>query len=49
MNRVPLIDRANPSADRRALLDHIHSAFGPTPNMFRAIDHPPPALQPIVG
>ena len=45
MNRVPLIDRANTSADRKALLDQIHGAFGATPNMFRAVANSPAALQ----
>lgn len=45
MNRIPLIDRANTSADRKALLDQIHGAFGATPNMFRAVANSPAALQ----
>jgi uncharacterized peroxidase-related enzyme len=45
MNRIPLIDRANTSADRKALLDQIHGAFGTTPNMFRAVANSPAALQ----
>ena len=45
MNRVPLIDRANTDAERKALLDEIHGAFGATPNMFRAVANSPAALQ----
>jgi len=45
MNRIPLIDRANTSADRKALLDQIQGAFGATPNMFRAVANSPAALQ----
>lgn len=49
MNRVPLIDRANTSADRKALLDQIQGAFGATPNMFRAVANSPAALQSMWG
>ena len=45
MNRIPLIDRAHTSPDRKALLDQIHGAFGATPNMFRAVANSPTALQ----
>ena len=45
MNRLPLIDRANTTPDRKALLDQIHAAFGATPNMFRTVAHSPAALQ----
>lgn len=44
MNRVPLVDRNATTADRKALLDSIHSAFGATPNMFRAVANSPAAL-----
>ncbi len=49
MNRVPLIDRANTNAERKALLDEIHGAFGATPNMFRAVANSPAALQSMWG
>lgn len=49
MNRVPLIDRANTSVERKALLDAIHGAFGATPNMFRAVANSPAALQSMWG
>lgn len=49
MNRVPLIDRTATTPDRKALLDPIHSAFGTTPNMFRAVANSPAALQSMWG
>ncbi len=49
MSRVPLIDRSQASADRRALLDDIHAAFGTTPNMFRAVANSPAALKSMWG
>jgi len=49
MNRVPLIDRSDTSADRKALLDEIHGAFGATPNMFRAVANSPAALKSMWG
>lgn len=45
MNRVPLVDRNATTADRKALLDSIHGAFGVTPNMFRAVANSPAALK----
>jgi uncharacterized peroxidase-related enzyme len=45
MNRIPLIDRNATTPDRKALLDAIHTAFGATPNMFRAVANSPAALQ----
>ena len=45
MNRVPLVDRNATTADRKALLDSIHTAFGATPNMFRAVANSPAALK----
>lgn len=45
MNRVPLVDRNSTTADRKALLDAIHAAFGATPNMFRAVANSPAALK----
>lgn len=37
MSRVPLIDAANTTGDRQALLGQVHAAFGATPAMFRAV------------
>lgn len=49
MNRVPLIDRTHTTAERKALLDDIHAAFGATPNMFRAVANSPAALNSMWG
>lgn len=49
MNRVQLIDRANTTTERKALLDQIHAAFGATPNMFRAVANSPAALKSMWG
>ena len=49
MNRVPLIDRTNTTAERKTLLDDIHAAFGATPNMFRAVANSPAALNSMWG
>ncbi len=49
MTRVPLIDRDSATADRKALLDQIHGAFGATPNMFRAVANSPAALKSMWG
>jgi uncharacterized peroxidase-related enzyme len=45
MSRVPLIDPRQTTEDRRALLGQVSSAFGATPNMFRAVANSPAALQ----
>ena len=49
MSRVPLIDAANTTADRQALLGQVHAAFGATPAMFRAVANSPAALQSMWG
>jgi uncharacterized peroxidase-related enzyme len=49
MSRVPLIDAANTTADRQALLGQVHAAFGATPAMFRAVANSPAALQSMLG
>jgi uncharacterized peroxidase-related enzyme len=49
MSRIPLIDRANASGERRELLDQIQSAFGATPAMFRAVANSPAALKSMWG
>ena len=49
MSRVPLIDASATTADRQALLQRIHGAFGATPNMFRAVANSPAALQSMWG
>jgi uncharacterized peroxidase-related enzyme len=45
MSRLPLIDPATITDDRRATLAAIQQAFGATPNMFKAVAHSPAALQ----
>ncbi|WP_454674484.1 carboxymuconolactone decarboxylase family protein [Achromobacter pestifer] len=49
MTRVSLIDPAHTTADRAALLSHIHGAFGATPNMFKAVANSPAALKSMWG
>lgn len=49
MNRVPLVDRNQTTAERKALLDAIHGAFGTAPNMFRAVANSPAALKSMWG
>jgi uncharacterized peroxidase-related enzyme len=49
MNRVPLVDRNQTTAERKVLLDAIHGAFGTTPNMFRAVANSPAALKSMWG
>lgn len=49
MTRVSLIDPANTTADRAALLSQIHGAFGATPNMFKAVANSPAALKSMWG
>ncbi len=49
MNRVPLIDRNDTSAEREQTLDTINAAFGATPNMFRAVANSPAALNSMWG
>jgi uncharacterized peroxidase-related enzyme len=49
MSRIPLIDRATASGERRELLEQIQSAFGATPAMFRAVANSPAALKSMWG
>ncbi|MBC7958189.1 MAG: peroxidase-related enzyme [Cytophagales bacterium] len=49
MSRVPLLSATNASADSKALLEQIHSAFGATPNMFKAVANSPAALKSMWG
>ncbi|HEY0060630.1 MAG TPA: carboxymuconolactone decarboxylase family protein [Telluria sp.] len=49
MTRVQLIDPANTTANRAATLAQIQSAFGATPNMFKAVANSPAALQAMWG
>jgi uncharacterized peroxidase-related enzyme len=49
MSRVPLIDPAHASGERKQLLDQIHGAFGATPAMFRAVANSSAALKSLWG
>jgi len=49
MSHVPLIDAAQTTADRAALLSQIQGAFGTVPNMFRAVANSPAALRSMWG
>lgn len=49
MSHVALVDPKNTTADRKALLEQIHGAFGATPNMFKAVANSPAALRSMWG
>lgn len=49
MSRVPLINAADTSPDRKALLEQVQQAFGATPNMFKATANSPAALKSMWG
>src|SRR3546814_5121427 len=49
MSRLPLVDPAATTAERKAVLDQIHGAFGATPNMFKAVANSPAALRMMWG
>src|SRR3546814_18438598 len=49
MSRLPLVDPAATTAERKAVLDQIHGAFGATPNMFKAVANEPAALRMLWG
>ena len=49
MTRISLINPHETSADRSALLQQIHGAFGAVPNMFRAVANSPAALASMWG
>ncbi|MES2017858.1 MAG: peroxidase-related enzyme [Pseudomonadota bacterium] len=49
MTRIQLIDPANTSANRAAVLAQIQAAFGATPNMFKAVANSPAALGAMWG
>ncbi len=44
MSRLTQVDPNHTTADRQALLQSIHGAFGAVPNMFRTVAHSPAAL-----
>lgn len=45
MSRIALIESSTASPDRQALLNQVHTAFGATPNMFKAVANSPAALK----
>ncbi|WP_211464132.1 carboxymuconolactone decarboxylase family protein [Collimonas silvisoli] len=49
MSRVQLINQADTSPNRQALLAQIHKAFGATPNMFKAVANSSAALESMWG
>ena len=49
MSRVPLINPAQASGERKVLLDRIQQTFGATPAMFRAVANSPAALTSMFG
>ena len=49
MTRVALINPADTTTSRQQVLNQIHSAFGATPNMFKAVANSPVALKSMWG
>ncbi len=49
MSRIQLVNPADTTPDRKALLDQVHKAFGTTPNMFKAVANSPAALKSMWG
>jgi len=49
MSRVPLVNAQDATGERQVLLGQIHSAFGATPNMFRAVANSTAALKSMWG
>jgi uncharacterized peroxidase-related enzyme len=49
MSRIPLVNPQDATGERQALLGQIHSAFGATPNMFRAVANSTAALKSMWG
>ena len=49
MSRVQLVNPADTSPDRKALLDQVQQAFGATPNIFKATANSPAALKSMWG
>ncbi len=45
MSRIALVNPADTTGERHAILSQIHAAFGATPNMFRAVANSPAALK----
>ena len=49
MTRVQLINPADTTPNRQAVLEQVHKAFGSTPNMFKAVANSPAALKSMWG
>lgn len=49
MSRISLLCAQDTPGERQQLLTQIHSAFGATPAMFRAVAHSPAALKSMWG
>jgi uncharacterized peroxidase-related enzyme len=49
MSRIPLVNPKDATGERQQLLGQIHSAFGATPNMFRAVANSTAALKSMWG
>lgn len=49
MSRIPLVNPNDTTAELKAILSDIHSAFGATPNMFKAVANSPAALKSMWG
>lgn len=49
MSRIALVNPADTTGERQQLLSQIHSAFGVTPNMFKAVANSTAALKSMWG
>lgn len=49
MSRIPLVNPADTSTERHSILSEINSAFGATPNMFKAVANSTAALKSMWG
>ena len=49
MSRIPLVNPKDSTGERQQILGQIHSAFGATPNMFRAVANSTAALKSMWG
>lgn len=49
MSRIPLVNPKDSTDERQRILGQIHSAFGATPNMFRAVANSTAALKSMWG
>ena len=49
MSRIPLVNPKDSTGERQQILGQIHTAFGATPNMFRAVANSTAALKSMWG